>query len=759
MLKNILYTILFTLICWGGYQLSYPSNTPPDLFYDGLFLENTLEHIEYMTRGPRGVGQYYHDDTQRYLVRKLNAMGFQVSRQKSVAFNPKSRNAAPIRNIIAKYPGSDPDAKDLLLLAHYDAAVYSGTGAGDDASGVAVILETINAFIKTQAKPKNNLLVVFTDAEEIGLLGAHAFINEQLNNHDVGLIINLEARGSSGPGMMWPETVGGNRAMIEAFQAAAVPMPVTTSLTYEIYKMLPNDTDLTPFNQIGQINGFNLAFIDDHFNYHTQLDTLSRLSLNTLAHQSIQTLALLRHFAQADLSDMKSAESLVYFSLPNVGIIAYPTWLNWLIVGFIGLVTFLLFMQARKKQLLPAKHLLMAFIWLLSAAGLAYLGCWLLLLLVAAVDPASKDILQGFSYQGHLIMAVSLIGSCLIAMTVLGRSKALSGSFISIAVSLLLLIPVVYYLPGSGLLLLPVLTATILLLFQVHREKWAEQLAPIVAVVNFILAGTLLVNLPIALGLSALPITAVILTWVLSLSWPVISPVKRISLLLILLLLAALALAYHLNKNPSMTSTQPHPTSLSYLYDADKQQAYYFHYDRHQSEWHQGLFEQRLNNQETLAFRQHYRKPVRQLSRAVETIELMPTTVTVTKPLLRPNSAELLVDIQANNNTDIIEIYPQQDITITTISIDGRKAVLTEPLVIGAGNRMLRYYFNGKKNIRITLETSENKPFVWQVQSISNDLLKQPEFALDNRPENQIPKPFIQSDNVVVVQSVAFGSD
>jgi len=251
----------------------------------------------------------------------------------------------------------------------------------------------------------------------------------------------------------------------------------------------------------------------------------------------------------------------------------------------------------------------------------------------------------------------------------------------------------------------------------------------------------------------------VILTWVLSLSWPVISPVKRISLLLILLLLAALALAYHLNKNPSMTGTQPHPTSLSYLYDADKQQAYYFHYDRHQSEWHQGLFEQRLNNQETLAFRQHYRKPVRQLSRAVETIELMPTTVTVTKPLLRPNSAELLVDIQANNNTDIIEIYPQQDITITTISIDGRKAVLTEPLVIGAGNRMLRYYFNGKKNIRITLETSENKPFVWQVQSISNDLLKQPEFALDNRPENQIPKPFIQSDNVVVVQSVAFGSD
>lgn len=759
MLKNIFYTILFFLICWGGYQLSYPSNTPPDLFYEGLFLENTLEHIEYMTRGARGVGQYYHDDTQRYLVRKLNAMGFQVSKQKSVAFNPKSRNAAPIRNIIAKYPGSNSNAKDLLLLAHYDAAIYSGTGASDDASGIAVILETINAFMKTQPKPKNNLLVVFTDAEEVGLLGAHAFINEQLHNHDVGLIINLEARGSSGPGMMWPETVGGNRAMIEAFQAAAVPMPVTTSLTYEIYKMLPNDTDLTPFNQIAQINGFNLAFIDDHYNYHTQLDTLNNLSLNTLAHQSIQTLALLRHFAQADLSDMKSTESLVYFSLPNLGIIAYPTWLNWLIFGFIGLAALLLFVQARKKQLLPAKQLLMAFIGLLTAAGLAYFWCLVLLWLVAFVDPASKDILQGFSYQGHFIMAVAMIGSCLIAMTVLGRCKALTGSFISIALSLLLLLPVVYFLPGSGLLLLPVLFTSVLLLFQVHREKWAEQLAPIVAVVNFILVGTLLVNLPIALGLSALPITAVVLVWVLSLSWPVISPVKRASQLLMLLVFAAVLLAYQLDRNPSMTSTQPHPTSLSYLYDADKKQGYYYHYDRHASEWHQNLFEVTLNSQETSTFRQNYRKPVRQLAQAIDSVVLPQTIVTISKPLLRPNSAELLVDIQANNNTDVIEIYPQEDITITSMSIDGRKAVLSEPLEISAGNRLLRYYFNGQKNIRITLETTENKPFVWQIQSISNDLLRQPEFGLKNRPDNQIPKPFIQSDNAVVVQSVAFGSD
>jgi hypothetical protein len=46
--------------------------------------------------------------------------------------------------------------------------------------------------------------------------------------------------------------------------------------------MLPNDTDLTVFRE-QNIQGYNFAFIDDHYNYHTAQDDINHLDKNTLA--------------------------------------------------------------------------------------------------------------------------------------------------------------------------------------------------------------------------------------------------------------------------------------------------------------------------------------------------------------------------------------------------------------------------------------------------------------------------------------------
>ncbi len=759
MLRNVFYIVLFTLICWGGYQLSYPSNTPPDLFYQGVFLENITEHIDYITQGPRAVGDYYHDDVQRYLIKQLNELGFKVSKQRSVAFNPKNRTAAPILNIIAKYDGTQPESKDLLLLAHYDSAKFSAVGAGDDATGVAVILETVNAFLKNQGQPRNDLIVLFTDAEEIGLLGAHAFINEQLQNHDIGLIINLEARGSAGPSMMWPETVGGNRAMIDAFKAAAVPMPVTTSLTYEIYKMLPNDTDLTPFNQNGHINGYNLAFIDNHFNYHTHRDNLDNLSLNTLAHQTIQVQALLKYFSQADLSHLQSNDSLVYFSLPAVGIISYPTWLNWLLITLFGSVFIWQTVVAKRKNQLQFKHLFTANISFAVVALMVYAWCSALLWVLHTLYPEFKDILHGFPYQGHTIMATALIGAAVIAIAVLSRNNHLTNSIVHISLSFIALVPMVYFLPGSGIMLLPLCLSIILLFFQINRPAWAEQLAPILASLSFVLVGTLLINLPIAMGITALPMTAVILLWALSLYLPVFGPVKKTYHPMITLLIPITFLIYYMQNNPNFTLENPHPTSLSYLYDINKKRGYFYNYDHTQSGWEDALFTETSNNQQKAEFSKYYRKPIINLTMAEEPILLKPLNISVEKPLFRSDNSKITMTIVANNNTDIMELYSKKDITINAMNIDGRRAILEKPLEIKAGKRFLRYYFNNKKNITLMLNLTHESDIEWQVQSISTDLLQHPDFEINKRPKHQIPKPFIQTDNTVVVQSFALGSD
>ena len=64
------------------------------------------------------------------------------------------------------------------------------------------------------------------------------------------------------------ETNRGNAKMVDEFTAAQPKYPVANSLAYSIYKMLPNNTDLTVFREDADIEGFNFAFIDDHFDYY-----------------------------------------------------------------------------------------------------------------------------------------------------------------------------------------------------------------------------------------------------------------------------------------------------------------------------------------------------------------------------------------------------------------------------------------------------------------------------------------------------------
>ena len=98
--------------------------------------------------------------------------------------------------MIAWLPGI-ANSKAVMLVAHYD-SVPNGTGASDDGAGVVALLETVRA-VKSTAPLKNDVIFLFTDGEETGLLGANAFISEHPWAKDVGLVLNFEAREICGP--------------------------------------------------------------------------------------------------------------------------------------------------------------------------------------------------------------------------------------------------------------------------------------------------------------------------------------------------------------------------------------------------------------------------------------------------------------------------------------------------------------------------------------------------------------------------------
>ena len=100
---------------------------------------------------------------------------------------------------------------------------------------------------------------------------------------------------------------------------------MATSLTYEVYRLMPNDTDLTVYKQHGMA-GWNFAFVGGLSYYHSPEDTPANLDPRTLQHQGENLLSMARHLVRLDLDDVRR-DDVVYFSILQRFVAIYP--LSW----------------------------------------------------------------------------------------------------------------------------------------------------------------------------------------------------------------------------------------------------------------------------------------------------------------------------------------------------------------------------------------------------------------------------------------------
>ena len=306
------------LVCVGMYQLIPPGIAPIDAPHTEFASGRALQHLQIIAQKPHPIGSPAHTAVRTYILQELATMGLSPEVQTTTVVNHRETPwiAGTVHNIVAKLQGTEP-SKALLLVAHYD-SVPTGPGASDDGAAVAAMLETMRA-LKASTPIRNDVLFLFTDGEEVGLLGATAFVDAHPWAQEVGLVLNFEARGTAGPSLMF-ETSNENGWLIREF-AQAAPYPVTNSLSYEIYKLLPNDTDFTRFKEAGWA-GFNFAYIDGFLHYHTALDSVAKLDERSLQHHGSYLLALTRHFGNVRL-DSTRASNVVYFNALGSTLVVY----------------------------------------------------------------------------------------------------------------------------------------------------------------------------------------------------------------------------------------------------------------------------------------------------------------------------------------------------------------------------------------------------------------------------------------------------
>jgi hypothetical protein len=262
---------------------------------------------------PHPIGSEANDTTRDRLLAELKAVGLKPAVELGFACSPNA-SCATTQNIVARIHGTTPGPA-IVLNAHYD-SVPAGPGAGDDLSACAALVEVARA-LRSGWPPPRDIVLLFDDGEEAGLLGAEAWVRSN-DPKSVGLMVVLEARGSSGRALMF-ETSLGNAEVVDAY-ARAADSPAASSLSFAIYQLLPNDTNFTVFKRAG-MQGMAIAAIGDPAQYHTPANNVKNVSAGTIQHHGDVALALAR---SARVPDSTQASNASYFDVLGLVTIRWP---------------------------------------------------------------------------------------------------------------------------------------------------------------------------------------------------------------------------------------------------------------------------------------------------------------------------------------------------------------------------------------------------------------------------------------------------
>jgi hypothetical protein len=267
-------------------------------------------HVEAISKTPHPVGSPAHEDVRAYILHALEGLHLEVRVEETDCALKAAAvtHAAHVKNVIARLPGAHAGPA-VMLAAHYDSVAQS-RGASDDGSGVATLLETARA-LTAGPRLQNDVIFLFSDAEEMAGCGALAFTNEELPKTPIGVALNFEARGTRGAVALY-DTSEDNGALIRALSAVA-PRVVSSSLLGSLARALPNDSDATLFKRAG-IPTFAFAYVDDVYEYHQYTDSLDAMDLRSLQHDGDYALPLARYFGDQALP-LPPEPAVTYFDL------------------------------------------------------------------------------------------------------------------------------------------------------------------------------------------------------------------------------------------------------------------------------------------------------------------------------------------------------------------------------------------------------------------------------------------------------------
>jgi len=724
-----------------------------------------MRDVREIAKKPHPIGSAESDRVRDYLIGRLRELGANPDVQTTTVarHSPLGADAwAIVNNLVAKIHGTNPTGA-VMMVAHYD-SVPSGPGAGDNAASVASILEAIRALKATPAR--NDLIVLFTDGEELGMLGAKGFVDTYPELRNIKVVLNFDMRGDYGPSMMFQASAHDSWLIDQL--AAAAPFPYASSAAEAVYKRMPNDTDLTVFLDAGMA-GMNFAADGGVTRYHTALDNADLLDLRTLQHQGSYALSMARQFGSIDLSAARTGRA-IFFTICGK-LIHYPASLAMPFAILVAILVFGLIRIGIRDGRFSAGGIVTGAAIYAVAIAVSVAEARVVWGLMAALTgwrmlPA-RTTYGGFYFS---IAADALFfGTLWLAYEVIGRRFHLRNLGAgALLVWTILMLATSFAMPvDSYILTWPLLFAALAMSYRLRTFDTRFALLALFALAPGVILlapsfassddGTILF---LALsGMTAVMIFGLIIPYIdfLTRGWRWIVP-GAFGVL-------AIAMIIKGNAASNFDASQPHPDSIFYFQDTDRGRARWVSLDSRPDRFTSQFFQHHvrggwLQKLAGLATRDTPDSNVASIARDFANLNRGRTTegdaplISIAPPTLKVlddstvgGTRTVKMHIASARQASIIWMSVPVGVTVLGASIDGKSP----------GDRITDgwsgwYWRAPGAGFDLTLELATPAPFVVTVVDQTDGLPTTPDLAIRPRPPDTMPTPFLFFDSTTLVR-------
>lgn len=449
--KYIIILFVILLSCFIGFKSLSPSK-PNYTDNTKTNVNNQMEHIRNIAQEPHSIFDIEAKEKVRdYLVSELSELGIEAKLYKyNDLYEKRSDSLVSVENIYAEIDGS--------------------LGAADAGYALSTILETLRVIKEQNIHLENGIKILFTDGEEYGLLGAKEAVKESEILEGVNYVINIEARGTEGPAVMF-ETSPNNNAVLDLYKASTSPF--SYSITPEIYRLLPNWTDFTVFLE-NNLTGINIAVLDGLENYHTPYDNPENLSEKSMQHYGDQVLPIVTEFVTnpkySNTENLIGNSDSIFFILGNQ-FIEYSKTINFIFL--ISILVLIIYLY-KKFNIKSIKNIFKFTVINTSFTIIAMVIGYIISRLLAILNGREFKLtyLPLIKFEGILFITVIIVIFIAFILTIkrFSRNFVEKNEFILGSLVLLLILSIIFTIVLPGASYLTVIPSILLSLFIAIKE-------------------------------------------------------------------------------------------------------------------------------------------------------------------------------------------------------------------------------------------------------------------------------------------------